>query len=247
MKDLIFRGYNRDGSLVTGDPSIAESEGFEWTLCPPNVFRFLSSRYVDAFFQDASLQLSSFKQFSKHTDEQRMDADEGLIYFVHRTNQGEGQTLIAKSRHGQAAYVLCGSIRYSEEAIQPFHADSYIRINETLPFGLAVARQIPGCTAGYEGLCLYQEKRLVERDLGSLDLSRFENTGNDKEKQKELNAFILSQVGHLRYFLKHRHRSFAHQCEYRFVWLTNSRVEDVLNIRVPEARRYCSRPNKMTE
>jgi hypothetical protein len=58
-------------------PGINVQFGRNWTMLRPTLYRFLESKYVDAFFQEGSLRLSSFERFAQHPDEQRKDAGEG--------------------------------------------------------------------------------------------------------------------------------------------------------------------------
>jgi len=50
-----------------------------WHIYFPVLFRYLEQEYIDAFFRDGSLRLSSFKQFAKHKDEARNDWGEGNL------------------------------------------------------------------------------------------------------------------------------------------------------------------------
>jgi hypothetical protein len=45
----------------------------EWKLRQPYVYRYLKKRHVDQFFEDGTLRLSSFSEFSKHRDEAKLD------------------------------------------------------------------------------------------------------------------------------------------------------------------------------
>jgi len=219
---------------------------YSWEICTPVVFRFLPDEHVRQFFTDGSLRLSSFSQFKKHNDEQRLDAREGKTFFVHRTQQGGGQTLTAHASHGYNAYVLCGTIRHDEELSKAFGCNSYIRINNPTEFGAKVARHIPGFMVGAEGFCLYQDKKIIERDLGYIDLTQFVDPSSHSEPNKErIRQFINDQMKHYPFFLKDS--SYSHQVEYRLVWITSSPVQNFLDIKVPEAIPICTGPNSLTE
>ncbi|MEI6452600.1 MAG: hypothetical protein WCP98_21970, partial [Actinomycetes bacterium] len=127
-----------------------------WTVFTPAVFRYLKSEYVEAFWADGSLRLSSFAQFATHADEQRHDASEGSASVICRTDDGGGQTIAARAVLGQNAYVLCGGTHHDPRLMKAFDCDSYIRIENPIAFGQAVARRISGFSGGAEGLCLYQ-------------------------------------------------------------------------------------------
>jgi len=227
----------------------------------------MESKYVNAFFEDGSLRLSSVSQFSKHVDEQRLDVGEGKIMFVHRTNQRGGQTLVTWAMQGTNTYILSATMRYNQDLCKSFNSDSYIRINDSIGFGTAIARHIPFFLAGFEGPCLYQERKIIERDLGYIDINQFKDpdittsvddtllnglarislkpdislpSGNPR-----LTQFILSRMQHYAMFLKDK--KYSHQVEYRFVWAIPGDATDSLDIKVPEAIQFCEKPNPLTE
>ncbi len=217
-----------------------------WHVCTPTTFRFLPSEYVGQFLADGSLRLSSFSRFKQHRDEQRLDTTEGKTSFVHRTQQGAGQTLFARADHGCNAYVLCATIRYDRELMTAFGCDSYIRINNSTEFGVKVGRHIPGLMGGAEGFCLYQDNKIIERDLGYIDVTQFTDPSAPTQSNRErLDGFINDQMKHYPFFLKHS--SYSHQLEYRVLWFTSSPVQDFLDIKVPEAIPFCAGPNSLTE
>lgn len=218
----------------------------DWNICTPTLFRFFDKQYVDAFFTEGSLRLRSFSQFHKHKDEQRLDKEEGRIMFVHRTNQKGGQTIEAWSTHGTNAYILSTTMRYDPELMKVFNCDSYIHINNSTNFGIAISRHIPGLISAFEGPCLYQSMKIIERDLGYIDINQFRDSQKPHPVRRDLlNEFIISQMQHYPLFLKHK--SYAHQSEYRFVWITRNETVDYLDIKVPEAIQFCQQPSSLTE
>ena len=233
----------------------------EWNICPPTLFRFMDSKYVDAFFKDGSLRISSFSSFYKHKDEQRMDKGEGKSFFVHTTKQGGGQSLTVWTAQGTNAYILSTTMRYDQDFFSLFNTDSYFRINNSSAFGMAIAKHIPNIIAGHEGACLYQEKKIIHKDLGYIDLNQFRDPNNpqpviDQEKipydglplpsnNRLLKEYIFSKIGHYAMFLKDKR--FAHQSEYRFIWAIKDDAQNYLDIKVPEAIQFCEKPNPATQ
>ena len=215
-----------------------------WNVCTPVLFRFIEKQYVDAFFDDGTLRLSTFNKFKNHHDEQRLDKQEGQTFFVHRTNQQGGQTLEALAQHGQNAYVLCGATRFEKELMKSFDCDSYIRINDPTKFSMAISKHIPGFVAGFEGACLYQSNKIIEKDLGYIDLNKFKNNSGQVDINM-LNSFINHHMSFYPFFLKDT--SYAHQLEYRLLWLSNAEMNEHIDIKVPEAIQFCTQPNQLTE
>lgn len=217
-----------------------------WNVCTPDLFRYLPKKYVDSFFNDGSLRLSSFSQFHRHEDEERLDQHEGDTLFVHRTGQNGGQTITAKAMHGLHAYVLCAAMRHDEALRQSFGCDSYFRVSNSTAFGMEIARSIPNLVASFEGPCLYQVNKIIEKDLGYIEMEKFSVEGNPNQVDDLLlSKFINEQLGHYPLFLKDR--SYAHQCEYRFVWMVKEKIADFLDLKVPNARIYCTPPRQLAD
>jgi len=164
---------------------------------------------------------------------------------MHRTDDGGGQTIAARAVLGQNAYVLCGSTHHDPQLMKAFDCDSYIRIENPMAFGQAVARRISGFSGGAEGLCLYQNVRGIERDLGFDDVMRTAPDGTATYDRELLLGTIAGAADHVPLFLKQK--SFAHQAEYRLLWFTDGVVPPYLSIKVPDARQFCSPANERTE
>jgi hypothetical protein len=240
-------------------PSI-KLQNREWYIATPTLFRFMDSKYIDAFFNDGSLRISSFSRFKKHKDEQRMDKDEGKAMFVHITTQGGKQTITVTVEQGISAYILSTTMRYDKDFLDMFNVDSYIRINNSSGFGEAIAKKIENFNFGYEGACLYQDIKIVHKDLGYIDINKFRDPQNPQPPIDQakippegliippsplLKEYIFSQIGHYPIFLKDK--KFAHQTEYRFAWETKVLSQEYIDIKVPEAIQFCEKPDELTQ
>lgn len=240
-----------------------------WNICTPTLFRYMSKQFVDEFFRDGSIRISSFDQFRKHKDEQRLDRGEGRIMISHNlpsANEGKGQSITAWVLYDKKAYVLSTSIKFDSELMKAFGADSYIRINDSTNFGMEIAKKISGLASAFEGFCLYQINKILFQDL-DIDLRQFqkqpdkiindmktikglsenlpEQLDNEEYDMDRLQQFLVNNARHYPMFMKDK--IFINQVEYRFVWLTNHEVEDSIDIKVPEAIRFCSQANWLTE
>jgi hypothetical protein len=208
-----------------------------WFNRSPRVYRFLESRYVNAFFDTGALRLSSFSRFSKHANEQRLDGKEGTISLVYQPPTG-GDIVLLEGAVGSDAYVLCACLVPSLDVMQSFEADSGFVIHDAQAFALAIGAAVPGFTHGFDGPCSYQARRVIQRNYFSAENAPkipLNSAGElDKSRLGELVYPIMGQDG---YFLKHH--SYMHQNEWRFVWLTHGPCHDYLDIIAPEARKYC--------
>jgi hypothetical protein len=212
----------------------------EWAIRRPYVFRYMPEVYVDAFFSDGVLRLSSFSAFSKHEDEQRLDKNEGSGTVVNIDDEGTGQTVLAAMRQGHDAYLLCGSTNYSNGLAEVFCTDSGFLINDPTSFGCTIAQAIPGFRSGLEGACIYLDKKTVSRKAGKLDFDSMKVSPdkNELDMGKMFNA-ISSIAGDDLFFLKHTR--YQHQAEYRLLWLTGHEVPDFVVVKCPEAVQFCTR------
>jgi len=51
---------------------------------------------------------------------------------------------------------------------------------------------------------------------------------------------IMHQTGGIEeLFIKHSR--YAQQCEYRILWMSNEKVDSFIDIKVPDARKFCRR------
>jgi hypothetical protein len=200
----------------------------------------LEKEFVDAFFETGALRLSSFERFSQHADEQRLDASEGKGIVAHINAEGEGQTIMARIGQGHNAYVLCASTFYSGNLAEAFNADSGFRINDIFGFANAVSRYVPGFVVGREGPCLYLQKRVLNRDMGRIELDSLRVSSDSKNMDMgKMMQTIFGMAGDDLFFLKSS--KYAHQNEYCLLWCTSGQVNPYLDITCPEARNFCTR------
>ena len=209
----------------------------------PRLYRYLEKKYVDEFFGNGSLRLSSFERFRKHEDETRMDLNEGFAKFIHRTSEGGGETLIMDYECHPNVYSLCASALPSKNLMAKFSgADSAIVIWDPIRFAYEVTealKKIVSVRECIQGPCSYQLRRVVERDLGYLGLADEETSDPSKMDSDKLNSVISKVINHDVYFLKRE--TYVGEAEYRFVWLIDGVASQALDIVVPEAVRYCAR------
>lgn len=211
----------------------------EWRIRRPYVYRYMQKEFVDLFFEQGILRLSSFSSFSKHSDEERLDAQEGRGVVTNIDHAGTGQTVMAAIGQGHETYVLCGAMKKTSELLSAFSVDSGFRINDTTSFGCAIANAIPGFRGGLEGACIYVDKRVVSRKAGPVDIESMRISPEGKELDMgKMFAAISNIAGDDLFFLKQK--IFEHQCEYRLIW-SAANAQDYIDISCPEAREFCTR------
>lgn len=205
-----------------------------WTVRFPTLTRHMPSEYIDAFFQDGSLRLSSFDSFRKHPDEARRDAQEGLVAMIVNTPTGPFNILAA---NGQEAYILCAStVERVDSPVVPGKASAF-RILDATKFADAVSRQIQGFVGGVEGLCSYRHNTMITKS-DSRSIVPPTSAENVEKWADEMNHHTSRLVLDA-YFMKHI--SFAHESEYRFIWFAEGRPKDFIDIKCPAAIPFCER------
>lgn len=204
-----------------------------WESRNPRVYRFIEKEFADAFFATGELRLSSFKQFAKHKDEQRLDGLEGTARVMSKAIDDPGLMWNGQIRAGQNAYVLSTSLVPSNNVMAEFGCDSGIVIHAVKKFAEQVGAKIPGFYGGFDGPCSYQANRIVTF-----------SHGNHQLKEEDFLTPAAVEFGMLvagadPFFLKHH--KFLPQNEWRFVWLVDHDVDDFIKISVPEAVPCCMR------
>lgn len=132
------------------------------------------------------------------------------------------------------------SLLPSLELMSVFEANSAIVITDPAGFAAAVTKGLKGFRSGVDGPCSYQLRRVIEHDLGWLDLGYNKETEDiSKFDLLALEKTIGNMAAENIYFLKHA--SFVSQAEWRFVWLVDHVVDKNILIDVPDARKFCVR------
>lgn len=207
--------------------------GATWRTFSPVVYRYMDRQYIDAFFEDGSLRLTSLAKCKQHTDEQRLDREEGSLRLITRCTE-TGAATFRELQMTDNPYILCTTLWHNEILMLDFGCNSYMRIHDPAEFGIRVSKHIPGFSSGGEGPCMYQHLRLI--DVSLQQLTKPGASASEKHDQSKVAALIQQYA----IFLKHK--SFSHQAEYRLVWHSDiSTREDYLDIKVPEAIELCSR------
>lgn len=208
------------------------------TSYTPPAFRYMDSKFVDAYWKNGAIRISSFEQFSKHDDEERLDKNEGKTFFVHKTKRHGGQTVSFWHSIGiGSAYVLSTTLKYDNEICRKFGGD-YFRIIDPRSFATEIARKIPNFAHCFHGPCIYQDRKIVAMDLGYID-------PKGPNPLEEIRARALPYIKQHGLFLKSK--KFSHQVEYRFIWMTTNSTQDYINIESPESRDFCMQKNELTQ
>jgi hypothetical protein len=113
--------------------STAVNFGRPWIIRRPYVYRYLQKQFADEFFATGQLRISSFSQFSKHTDEARFDGQEGHGMVIHNSVSAN-RSVGGYVTYGQDSYILCGSTLPSLDIASDFSTNSGFRVNDSVLF-----------------------------------------------------------------------------------------------------------------
>ena len=211
------------------------SHQIPWQVVMPTVYRFMDPEYVQAFKDDGSLRLSSFAKFSKHSDEQRQDAGEGSGI----TTQTDGDmTMFSVTNFGSDAYALCGSISDAQSVSDVFGTTATLVITDTVQFAGAVARALPGCLGGIQGMCTYQDGKLFHKKTPPGEIKKKFEDSKLPEGGIDMNFITQTASATAIEQLFTKNIKYAHQLEYRWMWKCEN-VGEEIHIKVPQALEFC--------
>lgn len=202
----------------------------------PPVFRYMEKKYIDLFFNEGKIRLSSFAKFHFDTDKQRGDNMEGRG-LICLDSEHQSTTIVASS--GVNSFVLSSSLIMDTELLTDFNVDGCFAIEDPINFLATILEQIPECFRSNLGPCYYKREHKIERngnftlkDLKSDDYSGY------IDFDKFFNHTTLAHLDQL--FTKRL--EYANQHEFRFIWHTNSiSIPDHIDITVPDAVKFCRR------
>lgn len=201
----------------------------------PMVFRYLEEEWVEEFFKDGSLRISSFSMFRKHSHQERSDIGEGKNVIQ---GNAEDISFYATTEHGNNAYVLSTSLISNQQLMKDFGVNSGFVIEQPFLFMQEVSKQIPDYLGIRFGPCLYLDNKTIRRTVNT-KLENLKQEGDIKGiDMNKMFSSIHNAGGQEVYFSKLT--KYAHQHEYRMLWHSGSKsLPDYLDLKVPEARQYC--------
>ena len=210
----------------------------------PMVFRYLEKEWIDQFFNEGKLRLSSFKKFRAHIDEQRGDKEEGSTVII---GTGKEKTFYAMVKTGIDAFVLSASLIYSKSLTEDFKVDGCFIIERPFEFMQVISNHIHDFKGINFGPCLYKSNHLVKRHLPGFDLDSLKS--EDDPNNMDMNKmFATSNLAGGNDILFIKTITFSHQHEYRILWHTEMQdLPDYIDIIAPEAIQFCRKIESDTE
>jgi len=203
----------------------------------------MDEKYIDLFFEQGTLRISSFKKFIQYPDEIRGDKSEGSG--TYETNSNEGLQYLLLTNTGSNAYMFCTSLIASGEIKSQFEVNSYFRINNPLEFSAAILNAIAGSTQAFLGFCNYQDHRIVKKQIEGFSVHDFTDEKGELiiggQMMNQRNNEIMGNGIDLMFLKENKYQS---QAEFRFVWTINNQfyeMHEYLDIECKEAVQFCER------
>jgi hypothetical protein len=207
----------------------------QWNFKVVPVFRLLNNdTFVNNFFSSGELFVSCFEEFKKHPNESLRDIGEGHFIIGGQNQNGDTNVYIGDS--GVNAYVLSTTTQITEKLKKDFSIASIaIKVNNPTLFALEVARQLPSISSGVEGYCEYLHSKVQILDQQSKLNSILQNHkfANDAESHN-----ILNEISDGRELFA-KDIKYRDESEYRFIWFSDTPVNESKLIKCPEAIKYC--------
>jgi len=202
-----------------------ESE-FDGIQNPINkIVKMSKKKYVDDFFNEGKLQLGTFRYFQTMENDEARDPEEGNAVLAARNSH---MTLFGHIGSGFNHYVFCTfDGDPSDDVIRQFGYDDSYEIVNVNGFTEAVSKTI-NARNSQRSRCLYKQHKAL--------VSQLKEDYIFNVLSADLSSVLADKV---QYFIKHKR--FAHQQEYRFMWEVEEDKTKPLEIICPEAVQYCKR------
>jgi hypothetical protein len=204
---------------------ITEDQDFDLGAIPRvPILKMSKKKHVDQFFRDGSIRLGCFKYFNAFEHQEIGDPTEGEFILVGRNGN---TTAFAEVAGGfNYAAFCCFAGESDQMCIQSFGYDSAFEIMDINAFAQSVQDVLESREFTY-GKCLYSKDRVVRGDVP------------DGFNFQEISPRLINLASEAKFFLKPIHLS--HQSEFRFLWQTDLDLAGPLDIKVPNAIKYCRR------
>jgi hypothetical protein len=126
-----------------------------------------------------------------------------------------------------------------------FNTDDCFRIKDPLGFSFAVANAIPGFSQAIQGLCNYQNVRLIDKPIDDMSVNDFTNEngeliiGGPKMFQR-----LGEMTGDGSDLMLLKEKKYQNQAEYRFIWKVSTQffeIQEFFDVECKEAIQFCER------
>lgn len=209
---------------------------FDWNVKIEPVYRVLdNTKWMENFFETGELMLSCFNKFRNYPNEMQGDKNEGEGIVGGVDDKGNHNYIIYES--GLNAFIMSNTTELTKEVINDFNGKCAIKIHNPTLFALEISKKLPFVNSGLEGKCTYVRSRVHTLEKEKAENRAFQNIDfqNDYDKNERFSEITLGNE----LFLKLE--KYKHQNEYRLIWFSDSKLNDSIFIKCPEAIRFCEK------
>jgi hypothetical protein len=208
--------------------------GFNPLSSPTKIVKLMKKEHVDAFFETGSLRLHTLQYYREREHAEIGDKSEGKLVLAIRNEQA---TALIQVINGYNSFTFCAFDGMPENEVSAkFGYDSSFEIVDIVEFARAIKYKLSALEFKYANCVYKNENLLVVRPPNNFRFDRLSTAW-----------LATGEMG--QYFIKPL--EYRHQQEVRIVWrlasdtnLQYPKKEDShlhLDIKVPEARKFCRR------
>lgn len=205
----------------------------------PQLIRFMEKEYVEQFFNEGILRLSSFDKCKTLEDQNRRDHDEGVTNLV-----GMKDDYCIKMRYGigRNPYLLCASYFMStpreiknadgstagENGVIITNPDEFVKqvLEALIDKGVHI-------TTVLWGPCHYSDKKITKH------LDQEPKIFSDKSFDAKELILFANRIGGYDVFFE-KSLLFKHEVEWRFAFVVEEDHPDTIDIQIKQPNLFCS-------
>lgn len=203
----------------------------------PYLYRYENTEFIDKFFDEGEIKISSFNQYKKYNDNQLGDKLEGQTFNLGNFEK-DNMHIGTYTSIGSNDYCFCTSTVLDKKLLQTFSRNSVFRIKDPMNFILEITKSLTRVIEVLMGNCIYLDNKMIVKDISNVAMTDLQNEQGSVEFEKIMKVTNLIQ-GADAHFIKLRH--YQPQSEFRIIWKTDRPVDNGIIIKCPEAIKYCER------
>jgi hypothetical protein len=178
----------------------------------PYLYRYENENFIEDFFINGNLFISSFQNYRSYEDNELGDKSEGhsLNIGVNNSNMNIGSYSIS----GFNEFSFCTSTILKKDLFEKFSRNSVFRIKDPINFILEISKSLTRVIEVYHGNCIYVDNKIISKNIGDFSFENLEEPDGNISADKLFS--ISNQVQGLdSFFLKDR--KYQEQSEYRIL------------------------------
>jgi hypothetical protein len=201
----------------------------------PILYRYENDVFIDKFFKNGKLLISTFHNYKSYPDNQIGDIFEGISETLETHVDKESLKLFAHSHSmtGENAYCFCTSTILDPALFGEFKRNSVFRITNAYCFMDEICKALK-LSEVLSGHCEYLRLRIPKQKIANIGIG-FVPTNNLESSE----TFPIANLYDNNEMLFIKRIKYQLQCEYRMIWKTDHTVKDPIEIDCHKASQFC--------